>query len=189
MSERLRYFWFWIRAYNRHGIHSPFVYELMEKAVFNQQGVEYLFMTNKRFREFSYFNRKRMRLLIKLLNFYKPNQLVWMGNNHQNMFDFLEGIFQEIWFLQIKPDDKFVFENELKSTDWLIVDVKSIDLELIYPIKNRLSNDSKVFFLETDKDFFRLINEWKGKVELDFFFLKILLFRKEMKPQNFKLRS
>lgn len=192
MRERLRYFWFWMRAYNRHGIHSPFVYELMEKAIFDKKSIhsaEDIIASNKRFFEFSYFNRKRIQLLLKLLNFYRPNRLVWMGYSHQNLFDFLRGTFQEILFSQIQPNQKTVFENELKSTDWLIVDVKSIDLMLINQIKNNLSNDSKIVVLESDDEFFRLINEWKDKVELDFFFMKIVLVRKEMKPQFFKLRS
>lgn len=192
MRERLRYFWFWMRAYNRHGIHSPFVYELMEKAIFDKKSIhlaENIIASNKRFFEFSYFNRKRIQLLLKLLNFYRPNRLVWMGNSHQNLFDFLRCTFQEIRFSQLQPNQKAVFENELKSTDWLIVDVKSIDLMLINQIKNNLSNDSKIVVLESDNDFFRLIHEWNNKVELDFFFMKIVLVRKEMKPQFFKLRS
>lgn len=192
MRERLRYFWFWMRAYNRHGIHSPFVYELMEKAIFDKKSihsVENIIASNKRFFEFSYFNRKRIQLLLKLLNFYRPNRLVWMGNSHQNLFDFLRGTFQEIRFSQLQPNEKSVFENEIQSIDWLIVDAKSIDLMLINQIKNSLSNDSKIFVLESDDEFFRLINEWNDKVELDFFFMKIVLIRKEMKPQFFKLRS
>lgn len=184
----LRYFWFWIQANNRHGIHSPFVYALMEKAVFDKKSslsTGKIILADKKFREFSYFDRKRIRLFLKLIDFFKPKQLVWIGNNHQNVFDFLEDTFQEIRFSQIQPNEKSVFQNELKTIDWLVVDAKSMDLAFLH----QLSNDSKIFVLESGNEFFRLKKEWDVKVELDFFFMKILLFRKEMKPQIFRLRS
>jgi hypothetical protein len=101
------------------------------------------------------------------------------------VFDFLEDTFQEIRFSQIQPNEKSVFQNELKTIDWLVVDTKSMDLAFLH----QLSNDSKIFVLESGNEFFRLKKEWDVKVELDFFFMKILLFRKEMKPQIFRLRS
>ncbi len=188
----LRYFWFWIRANNRHGVHSPFVYALMEKAVFDKKSVhsaKEILLANNKFREFSYFDRKRIRLFLKLINFFMPKQLVWIGERHQNLFNLLNEINEDCQFIQLKIDEQSSFINSLKTIDWLIVDAKSIHLELFNQIKNKLSNDSKIFVLESDNEFFRLRNEWGSKVELDFFIMKILLFRIEMKPQNFRLRS
>ncbi|PKP40408.1 MAG: hypothetical protein CVT96_08925 [Bacteroidetes bacterium HGW-Bacteroidetes-13] len=188
----LRYFWFWIRANNRHGVHSPFVYALMENAVFDKKSVhsaKEILLANNKFREFSYFDRKRIRLFLKLINFFMPKQLVWIGERHQNLFNLLNEINEDCQFIQLKIDEQSSFINSLKTIDWLIVDAKSIHLELFNQIKNKLSNDSKIFVLESDNEFFRLRNEWGSKVELDFFIMKILLFRIEMKPQNFRLRS
>jgi|GEM_PF-7080162 len=188
----LRYFWFWIRANNRHGVHSPFVYALMEKAVFDKKSVhsaKEILLANNKFREFSYFDRKRIRLFLKLINFFMPKQLVWIGERHQNLFNLLNEINEDCQFIQLKIDEQSSFINSLRTIDWLIVDAKSIHLELFNQIKNKLSNDSKIFVLESDNEFFRLRNEWGSKVELDFFIMKILLFRIEMKPQNFRLRS
>lgn len=188
----LRYFWFWIRANNRHGVHSPFVYALMEKAVFDKKSVhsaKEIFLANNKFGEFSYFDRKRIRLFLKLINFFMPKQLVWIGERHQNLFNLLNEINEDCQLKLLKIDEQSSFINNLKTIDWLIIDAKSIHLELFNQIKNKLSNDSKIFVLESDNEFFRLKNEWGSKVELDFFCMKILLFRKEMKPQNFRLRS
>ncbi len=188
----LRYFWFWIRANNRHGIHSPYVYALMENAVFDKKSAhsaKETLIANNKFREFSYFDRKRIRLFLKLINFFKPKQLVWIGKRHQILFNFLDEINEDCQFIQLKIDEQSSFINSFKTIDWLIIDAKSIHLEQFNQIKNKLSNDSKTFVLASDNEFFRLKNEWNTKVELDFFFMKILLFKKEMKPQNFKLRS
>ncbi|MDP2059499.1 MAG: hypothetical protein U1C58_11845 [Flavobacteriaceae bacterium] len=188
----LRYFWFWIHANNRHGIHSPYVYALMENAVFDKKSAhsaKEILIANNKFREFSYFDRKRIRLFLKLINFFKPKQLVWIGERHQILFDLLNEINEDCQFIQLKIDEQSSFINSLKTIDWLIIDAKSIHLEQFNQIKNKLSNDSKIFVLASDNEFFRLKNVWNAKVGLDFFFMKILLFRKEMKPQIFRLRS
>lgn len=189
MMERLRYFWFWVRAYNLHGIHSPFVYELLEKAVFRKKSsrsAAEFFIPGKSIRNFSYFDKKRVRLLVKLMVFFKPGQLVWLGDNHQNMFDFLEERFSDCQFIQKKIDGQSISQNELKPVDWLVIDEKISDLETLSPIKNKLSNDSKIFMFAPNHE---CVEKCGARVELDFFFMKIGLFRSEMKPQVFRLRS
>lgn len=189
MMERLRYFWFWVRAYDLHGIHSPFVYELLEKAVFRKkpnQSADEFFIPGKSLRKFSYFDKKRVRLLVKLMAFFKPGQLVWLGDNHQNMFDFLKEKFVACQFVQLQTDEQSISQNEFKSIDWLIIDDKLTDLETLGPIKSKLSNNSKIFLFAPDHEWEK---KWGIQIELDFFFIKIGLFRREMKPQVFRLRS
>ncbi|MCF8319204.1 MAG: hypothetical protein K9H63_02730 [Sphingobacteriaceae bacterium] len=38
--KRLSYLWHWLSANSRHGVHSPFVYQLVDEVIYGRQSVE-----------------------------------------------------------------------------------------------------------------------------------------------------
>lgn len=165
MSLKWDYFWFRLGANNLHGIHSPFVYQLLKEGIYTHD-------FDGNFNEFDFLKKNQLELAVKLIDYLQPQNLHLINvktdirkavnvyfikkNNHRKKADNPSGI---------KFKDCFLATNT-----HFLPPPKPDTLQLI------LSGEKEE------------IPQVKPRVVLDFFFLKVFLFHPNLSPQYFRLR-
>ena len=195
-----KYFQFLLKSSNQHGVHSPFVYQLVTKCLYKKidknswktfQKSNNELLKNKKIKN----SHKKAKILLKLIHYFKPK------NN-----------------LEITSSlDLVVIKHAMNSRNTCVTTIANTPTEIsevtlnrkfdcIYFHKNQITlktfntclktiNNNSFFIFndiyessETIKNWSSIKNHPKVKVSLDLFYFGVIFFRKEQAKEHFKIR-
>ena len=195
-----KYFQFLLKSSNQHGVHSPFVYQLVTKCLYKKidknswktfQKSNNELLKNKKIKN----SHKKSKILLKLIHYFKPK------NN-----------------LEITSSlDLAVIKHAMNSRNTCVTTIANTPTEIsevtlnrkfdcIYFHKNQITlktfntclkaiNNNSFFIFndiyensETIKNWSSIKNHPKVKVSLDLFYFGVIFFRKEQAKEHFKIR-
>ena len=195
-----KYFQFLLKSSNQHGVHSPFVYQLVTKCLYKKidknswktfQNSSNKLLKNKKIKN----SHKKAKILLKLIHYFKPK------NN-----------------LEITSSlDLAVIKHAINSSNTCVTTIANTPTEIsevtlnrkfdcIYFHKNQITlktfntclktiNNNSFFIFndiywnsETIKNWSSIKNHPKVKVSLDLFYFGVIFFRKEQAKEHFKIR-
>lgn len=195
-----KYFQFLLKSSNQHGVHSPFIYQLVTKCLYKKidknswktfQKSNNELLKNKKIKN----SHKKAKILLKLIHYFKPK------NN-----------------LEITSSlDLAVIKHAINSSNTCVTTIANTPTEIsevtlnrkfdcIYFHKNQITlktfntclktiNNNSFFIFndiygssETIKNWSSIKNHPKVKVSLDLFYFGVIFFRKEQAKEHFKIR-
>ena len=195
-----KYFQFLLKSSNQHGVHSPFVYQLVTKCLYKKidknswktfQKSNNELLKNKKIKN----SHKKAKILLKLIHYFKPK------NN-----------------LEITSSlDLAVIKHAINSSNTCVTTIANTPTEIsevtlnrkfdcIYFHKNQITlktfntclktiNNNSFFIFndiygssETIKNWSSIKNHPKVKVSLDLFYFGVIFFKKEQAKEHFKIR-
>lgn len=162
------YFKFWINASNEHGVHSPFVFNLLTKGLYS-----------------SYPNQekrtKKEQFIDRMIIYFQPKEITVLG------FDMVK---ENIKINNITNFNK----NDIKKTDFIVFGNDTDCFPSIGQLIDNMYNNS-VFILDRRAKFDFVEEYWQKvmvspevTVTLDFYYFGVAFIRKEQLKQNFNLR-
>lgn len=167
MSVLLNHFRFMLGAKSQHGVHSPFVYELLTKGIYIKK--KYAINRN----QFTGWERKQLILCMKLIDYLNPEKL------HLSDLDQKSGHVINTYFLT-NPLNRVSNKNFFAIKDFV---VSSSPLKLTDE-KIQSQPDTVWLLLNTHKN----VNfSEPPPVILDFFHSKVGFYHPDLSPQYFKL--
>ena len=163
LFNSLTYIRYYLLAKNKHGIHSPFVYQLLTEVIKPKKRV--------------YFNReKNTRQLIKrLVTHFQPNSIAEIGI--QNLSKHSKNYTSD--FQNIKT--KFVDFIYLNTTT-----IETLDTALKY-----MHNDSVLLLNnihQTKEDWQYIQRHPKVNVSINLFYIGLIFLREQQEEQHFTIR-
>ncbi len=162
------YFKFWLSASNEHGVHSPFVFNLLIKGIYT---------SHSKWSDIS----KKKQFLDRMITYFKPKEITVLG------FDTAKesGIAQEVVNFDM---------NNGKTSDFIIFGNNTDNLPSQEKLIQVMHNDS-VFILDRRNKQIFVEDYWQKivalpeiTVTLDFYYFGVAFKRKEQLKQNFNLR-
>jgi len=195
-----KYFQFLLKSSNQHGVHSPFIYQLVTKCLYKKidknswktfQKSNNELLKNKKIKN----SHKKAKILLKLIHYFKPK------NN-----------------LEITSSlDLAVIKHAINSSNTCVTTIANTPTEIsevtlnrkfdcIYFHKNQITlktfntclktiNNNSFFIFndiygssETIKNWSSIKNHPKVKVSLDLFYFGVIFFKKEQAKEHFKIR-
>ncbi len=182
MKNPLPYIRFRRKATNRHGVHSPFIYKLLEDVVYKKKQNK---STSKK-------RKKEYQLFLRLFKYYNSQNVLILNPN-----DFFEKLFSE--YKIINPD----FKIEQKPSS--LKDHPSFDVYILNNIQNQDIINDFIHLAKIKNDSFVIIPQiraskqqlefWKrftekdfARVSLEFYHFGLVFFRKECSREYFKVR-
>jgi hypothetical protein len=188
IKSYIKFLW---NSKNEHGVHSPFVFDLVTKCFYDKtKHPEYSLLKN---------TKKRVKLLVRIVWYFKPKTILEIGNPTEletNLFS-SEIISIEDFEKNINSNNDTSFNFRL-STFYFIYFNKSqskkstLDyFELLLPT---VTNDSVWIFNDIHKsieneDTWKIIKKHpKVKVTIDAFHFGMVFFRTEQEKEHFVIR-
>ncbi|MDX1332557.1 MAG: hypothetical protein R3252_05970 [Robiginitalea sp.] len=165
LSRTLEKWRFWIRAHNRHGVHSPFVYRFLDEGLYR--------------REYKKFPPQK-RLLIALVDYMAPGKA--MACDPQSRM--------APWLRAERPDIRW----EGLPTDLCICDTPGEELLAFLDRPELWDKDTSVFVGNLRKNhkhmayWDRATRHPAVRVVLETYPAGLLLFRTQQAPQHFRIR-
>ena len=195
-----KYFQFLLKSSNQHGVHSPFVYQLVTKCLYKKidknswktfQKSNNELLKNKKIKN----SHKKAKILLKLIHYFKP----------KNNLEITRSL------------DLAVIKHAMNSRNTCVTTIANTPTEIsevtlnrkfdcIYFHKNQITlktfntclktiNNNSFFIFndiyessETIKNWSSIKNHPKVKVSLDLFYFGVIFFRKEQAKEHFKIR-
>ncbi len=154
----LHFLWY---STNQHGVHSPFVYELITKGLYVKTPKKQAYSK----KEFGKTNRQQRKIIKKLFHYFSPQRTIFVTNDTQ-----LNGCYDSILFQ--KPS----LSEFLKSLPYA-------HNNTIFIIKNPHKNQ------KNDENWNTLIENQKVIVSIDLYYIGLIFIRKEQLKQHFIIRS
>lgn len=157
---------FWLQAKNRHGIHSPFVYDFLDRGLYTLEQQQ---------------RKSQNRLLHAALAYFRPEK-IWsseMGANHAGMEEFLNPDADG----HGTPWDFFVFEDPSQAIKVLLSNTHLWHNDSIVYIGNlRASGPAHEMWRE-------ITGHASIQVVLETYREGLLFFRTQQAKQYFKIRT
>ena len=181
IKSYIKFLW---NSKNEHGVHSPFVFDLVTKCIYDKT----------KFPEYSHLknNSKRVRLFYRIIRYFKPKTILVIGN--------LTEIDTNIFSSEITTIEEFL-KNKLSNNN--------ISFDLVYFNRNESQKNVLAYFelllASITNDTVCIINDiheskenentWKiikkhpkVKVTIDTFKLGIVFFRAQQEKEHFVIR-
>lgn len=191
MNLGWRYIKFLLKATNQHGVHSPFVYDLVTKCFYDKTRYEdYIILEKIRKDKIS---RKKSRLLYRIVRYFKPQSVVVFGTTKDAISKTILLAQPEVTLMEEhdwpdykvrKPFDLIYFDS-LDQEDYLKA--------LVYLLKTTTNDTVWIFnHIHKDPDYLAV---WKTikrhkkvRVTVDLFFWGLVFFRTEQAKEHFRIR-
>ena len=181
IKSYIKFLW---NSKNEHGVHSPFVFDLVTKCIYDKT----------KFPEYSHLknNSKRVRSFYRIIRYFKPKTILVIGN--------LTEIDTNIFSSEITTFEEFL-KNKLSNNN--------ISFDLVYFNRNESQKNVLAYFelllASITNDTVCIINDiheskenentWKiikkhpkVKVTIDTFKLGIVFFRAQQEKEHFVIR-
>jgi predicted O-methyltransferase YrrM len=184
LQKIISYIKFHWNSKNEHGVHSPFVYDLVTKCFYDKTKYpEYSLLNN---------NPKRVRLLFRIIRYFKPKTILEIGNPTEldtNIFSSEIISFEDFQKNKLSINDKtfdFIYFNQNESQKTTLA-----YFELLLPtITNNVVWIINDIHTSTENE-----NTWdiikkhpKVKVTIDTFHFGMVFFRAEQEKEHFVIR-
>jgi hypothetical protein len=184
LQKIISYLKFLFHSKNEHGVHSPFVFDLVTKCFYDKTKFpEYSLLKN---------NPKRARLLFRIIRYFKPKTILEIRNPTEldtNIFSSEIISFEEFQKNKLFNNDKtfdFIYFNQNESQKTTLA-----YFELLLPtITNNAVWIINDIHKSTEKE-----NTWdiikkhpKVKVTIDTFHFGMVFFRAEQEKEHFVIR-
>jgi predicted O-methyltransferase YrrM len=184
LQKIISYLKFLFHSKNEHGVHSPFVFDLVTKCFYDKTKFpEYSLLKN---------NPKRARLLFRIIRYFKPKTILEIGNPTEldtNIFSSEIISIEEFQKNKLFNNDKtfdFIYFNQNESQKTTLA-----YFELLLPtITNNVVWIINDIHKSTENE-----NTWdiikkhpKVKVTIDTFHFGMVFFRAEQEKEDFVIR-
>lgn len=184
-------FLFLIKATNQHGVHSPFVYNLITKCIYNKTKYKgYHSILNYKKEHLQNTNTKAQKALLRLIQYFKPKNILEL-DQHCCLNNFT------VKTVNPKLETTFLKDNNIyqnKKFDFIIcnniLNISELNRDLL-----DYTHNNSIIFVNTNlkskaqKNAWLLIKENKKiTVSIDFFYFKLLFIRKEQNKEEFLIR-
>ncbi len=188
IKSYIKFLW---NSKNEHGVHSPFVFDLVTKCFYDKtKHPEYSLLKN---------TSKRIRLLVRIVWYFKPKTILEIGNANElntNMFS-SEIISFEDFLKNINSNNDTSFDFRLSTFDIIYFNKsksKKSTLDYFKLLLPTVTKDSVWIFNDIHKsieneDTWEIIKKHpKVKVTIDAFHFGMVFFRAEQEKEHFVIR-
>ena len=195
-----KYFQFLLKSSNQHGVHSPFVYQLITKCLYKKidkdswktfQTSNNKLLKNKKIKN----SHKKAKILLKLIHYFKPKNNLEIANSLDLEVTALAMNFSNSCVTTIANTPLEISEVTLnRKFDCVYFHKNQITLKTFNTCLKAINNNSFFIFndiygsSETIKNWSSIKNHPKVKVSLDLFYFGVIFFRKEQAKEHFKIR-
>jgi hypothetical protein len=188
IKSYIKFLW---NSKNEHGVHSPFVFDLVTKCFYDKTKFpEYSLLNN---------NSKKIRLLFRIIRYFKPKTILEIGNpteldtnifsseiisfedfekkklfNNEKTFDFRLSTFDFIYFNQNESQ-----KTTLAYFELLLPTIKNDSVWMINDIHKSTENENTWEIIKKHP---------KVKVTIDTFHFGMVFFRAEQEKEHFVIR-
>ena len=198
--QQRKYFQFLLKSSNQHGVHSPFVYQLITKCLYKKidkdswktfQTSNNKLLKNKKIKN----SHKKAKILLKLIHYFKPKNNLEIANSLDLEVTALAMNFSNSCVTTIANTPLEISEVTLnRKFDCIYFHKNQITLKTFNTCLKTINNNSFFIFndiyenSETIKNWSSIKNHPKVKVSLDLFYFGVIFFRKEQAKEHFKIR-
>jgi hypothetical protein len=188
LKSYIKFLW---NSKNEHGVHSPFVFDLVTKCFYdNTKYPEYSLLKN---------TSKRVKLLVRIVWYFEPKTILEIGNANElntNMFS-SEIISFEDFLKNINSNNDTSFDFRLSTFDFIYFNQNESQkttlayFELLLPT---ITNDAvwiinDIYKSTENEDTWEIIKKHpKVKVTIDAFHFGMVFFRAEQEKEHFVIR-
>ena len=185
----------------KHGVHSPFVYDLVTNVI-NDKSHRQEYAKTRNLNA-SKINSKRLKLIYRIINRYKSENILEIGNSNHLNSTFLSNIQLKtnVFFCNVKTNEiseiKTQKNIQSESFDFAFYDIKKNDSLKLSDFMNHLKyfhNNSIVAInnihqsKEMEEVWRKIITQKEVTISVDLFFIGLVFFRKEQVKENFIIR-
>jgi len=191
LQKIISYLKFLFHSKNEHGVHSPFVFDLVTKCFYDKSKYpEYSLLNN---------NPKKIRLLFRIIRYFKPKTILEIGNPTEldtNIFSSEIISFEDFEKNKLFNNDK-TFDYRLSTIDFIYFNQNESQkttlayFELLLPT---VTNNA-VWIINDIHKSTENENTWdiikkhpKVKVTIDTFQFGMVFFRAEQEKEHFVIR-
>ncbi|MBS9766524.1 MAG: hypothetical protein KGV44_03155 [Flavobacteriaceae bacterium] len=146
---------------NQHGVHSPFVYQLITKGLYVKTPKKQAYSK----KEFGKTNRQQRKIIKKIFHYFNPTKKILTQQNT---------IFNSIY-------DCILFQKP--SLSEFLKTLSYAHNDTVFIIKNPHKNQ------KNDENWNTLIENQKVIVSIDLYYIGLIFIRKEQLKQHFIIRS
>ena len=185
------YIKFLLKATNQHGVHSPFVYDLVTKCFYDKTRYED-YKTLELLRKDN-LSKKKSKLLYRVIKYFKPQAVVVFGKKKEAINRIIILAQPEVIIMNEdhwpdyevrKPFDLIYFDSSDKA-DYLkalVYLLETTSNETVWIFNNIHINDEFSAVWKTIK------RHKKVRITIDLFFWGLVFFRPEQAKEHFKIR-
>jgi hypothetical protein len=160
--KTLSYIKFLLKSTNKHGVHSPFVFDFVTKGLYKKKGENSTIIKNLELQKLS---KKEYIVLSKILTYFTIDEL-----------------FFDVTSLQESKNEKYkiVYLNSIENINTTDLSTfKSKDIIVIHRIHQQKKSALK---------WQEIIKNDHAKVTIDLFYFGLIFFRKKQAKEHFKIR-
>jgi hypothetical protein len=181
LKSYIKFLW---NSKNEHGVHSPFVFDLVTKCFYDKTKFpEYSLLNN---------NPKRARLLFRIIRYFKPKTILEIGNPTEldtNIFSSEIISFEDFEKNKLSNNDKtfdFIYFNQNESQK---VTIEYFNLLLPTITNNAVWIINDIHTSTENENTWDIIKKHpKVKVTIDTFHFGMVFFRAEQEKEHFVIR-
>ena len=191
---------FLLKSSNHHGVHSPFVYQLITKCLYKKidknswktfQKSNNELLKNKKIKN----SHKKAKILLKLIHYFKPKNNLEITSSLDLAVIKHAMNSSNTCVTTITNTPKEISEVTLnRKFDCIYFHKNQITLKTFNTCLKTINNNSFFIFndiygsSETIKNWLSIKNHPKVKISLDLFYFGVIFFRKEQVKEHFKIR-
>ena len=179
----------------KHGVHSPFVFELVTKVIDVKTDL-HEFLLNEQLKLKGKKNKKYLKLLVRLCQHFQPKNILEISSHTLEKSNLLAKINPQSKLFYVQ-NNNIKQDHKLKVIDLVLIrsninsinTIRDIQLGLKY-----IHNDSFLIIENIHKTkkmesvWSKIITHNKVSVSIDLFQIGIIFFRKEQVKENFIIR-